>query len=57
MTVLVPLNAFEDSHEVRRIWRPERDRVTGVAITIAIHALIVVAALTAVQVAHPKALQ
>jgi protein TonB len=57
MTVLVPLSAFDNSHGVRRIWRPERDKVTGVAITIAIHALIAAAALTAVQVAHPKVLQ
>jgi protein TonB len=57
MTVLVPLSAFDDSRQVRRIWRPERDKVTGVAITLAIHALIAVATLTAVQVAHPKVLQ
>ncbi len=59
MTVLVPLNAFDDSHEVRRTWRPtlERDKLTGVAITVAIHVLIAVAALTAVEVARPQAMR
>lgn len=59
MTVLVPLNAFDDAHEVRRTWRPalERDKVTGIAITIAIHLLIAAAALTAVQVAKPRVMQ
>lgn len=59
MTVLVPLHAFDDAHEVRRTWRPalERDKVTSVAITVAIHLLIVAAALTAVQVAKPRVMQ
>ena len=59
MTVLVPLNAFDDAHEVRRTWRPalERDKVTGIAITVAIHLLIAAAALTAVQVAKPHVMQ
>lgn len=59
MTVLVPLNAFDDAHQVRRTWRPvlERDKVTGVAITVAIHLLIAAAALTAVQVARPHVMQ
>ena len=59
MTVLVPLNAFDDAHDVRRTWRPalDRDKVTSVAITIAIHLLIAAAALTAVQVARPRVMQ
>jgi protein TonB len=59
MTVLIPLNAFDDAHDVRRTWRPalDRDKVTSVAITIAIHLLIAAAALTAVQVARPHVMQ
>jgi len=59
MTVLVPLNAFDDAHDMRRTWRPalDRDKVTSVAITIAIHLLIAAAALTAVQVARPRVMQ
>ncbi len=59
MTILVPLNAFDDAHDVRRTWRPalDRDKVTSVAITIAIHLLIAAAALTAVQVARPHVMQ
>ena len=59
MTVLVRLNACDGAHEVRRTWRPAfgRDKVAGVAITIAIHLLIAAAALTAVEVAKPRAVQ
>ncbi|HEX4027813.1 MAG TPA: energy transducer TonB [Rhizomicrobium sp.] len=59
MTVLIPLNAFDDAHDVRRTWRPalDRDKVTSVAITIAIHLLVAAAALTAVQVARPHVMQ
>ena len=59
MTLLVPLNAFDDAHEVRRTWRPslDRDKATSIAITVGIHLLIAAAALTAVQVARPKVMQ
>ena len=59
MTVLARLNACDGAHEVRRIWRPAfgRDKVAGVAITVAIHLLIAAAALTVVEVAKPRAVQ
>jgi periplasmic protein TonB len=59
MTLQVPLNAFDGAHAVRRTWRPslDRDKLTGVAITVAIHMLIAVAALTAVEVARPQAMR
>lgn len=56
MTVLVPPHRFDGAHRLRRGWRPaaERDKVTSIAITIAIHLVIVAAALTAVRVARPQ---
>ncbi|HEY0265465.1 MAG TPA: energy transducer TonB [Rhizomicrobium sp.] len=59
MTVLVPLNHFDKSHAVRRTWKPalDRDRLTGIVVTIAVHGLILVAALTAVHVSHTKVMQ
>jgi len=56
MTVLVPPRSFDGAHGLRRAGGPvfERDKVTSVAITIAIHLLIVAAALTAVRVARPQ---
>lgn len=59
MTVLVPRNAFDNAHAVRRHWRPAMDRakVTSLAITVAIHLLLAAAALTAVEVAKPRVVQ
>ena len=59
MTVSYPLQAFEKSRALRpaRENLPERDRLVSIAITIAVHVLIAVAALTTVQVVRPKVLQ
>ena len=59
MTVSYSLRAFEKSRALRpaRESLPERDRLIGIAITIAVHVLIVVAALTTVQVVRPKVVQ
>jgi protein TonB len=59
MTVPYPLDAFDNAHVVRRIWRPrlDRDKLTSIGITIAIHAVIVAAALTAVHVAPLRVMQ
>jgi periplasmic protein TonB len=59
MSLLVPQNAFDDFHEARhsRPWRLERDKLTGIAITAAIHLVIAAAALTAVEVAKPHVTQ
>jgi protein TonB len=59
MTVSYPLQAFEQSRVLRaeRESQPERDRLVSIAVTIAVHVLIAVAALAAVQVVHPKAMQ
>ena len=59
MTIAFQPHAFDDTHVVRRTWRLvlERDRLTGIAITVAIHVLIAAAALTAVQVAKPQMMQ
>jgi len=58
MTVLVPLRAFDGAHKMRRA-RPAfpRDKLTSIAITVAIHLLIAVAGLTVVQLAKPQAMQ
>jgi protein TonB len=59
MTVSYPLDAFEHSrpaHLPRRIL-PERDRLASIAITIAVHALIAIGALTTVHVVHPKVME
>jgi TonB family protein len=59
VTIPVPLNAFDDAHEVRRRWELplDHDKMVGIAITIAVHLLIAAAALTAVQVATPHVMQ
>ena len=59
MTVSYPLDAFDHGQAVRRSRRPAMDggKLTAIAITVAIHVLILVAALTAVHVARPKAMQ
>ena len=59
MTVSYPPRAFEKSRALPlpRENRPERDRLAGIAITIAVHVLIAVAALTTVQVVRPRMMQ
>jgi protein TonB len=57
MTVLVPPSAFDDVREPRRLLPFDRDRATGMAVTIAIHFLIALAALSAVRVATPRTAQ
>ena len=59
MTVLFPPDAFDHSHAVRPRPRPRLDRakLVSIGITIAIHALILVGALTAVQVSHTRVMQ
>jgi protein TonB len=59
MTVPYRLDAFDNAHAVRRSGRPalDRDKLTSIGITIAIHVVIAVAALTVVHVARPKVMQ
>src|ERR1700748_1478214 len=59
MTLSYSLQAFEKSRVLRpaREGLPERDRLVWLAITIAVHVLIAVAALTTVQVVRPKVMQ
>jgi protein TonB len=59
MTVSYSVRAFEKSRALRpaREGLPERDRLVSVAITIAVHVLIAVAALTTVQVVRPRVMQ
>jgi len=59
MTVSYSLRAFEKSRALRPVREslPERDRLVGIAITIAVHVLIAVAALTTVQVVRPRMMQ
>src|ERR1700750_1548909 len=59
MTVSYSLRAFEKSRALRPAPEslPERDRLVGIAITIAVHVLIAVAALTTVQVVRPRMMQ
>ncbi len=59
MTVPYPLDVFDNAHVVRRTWRPplDRDKLTSIGITIAIHAVIVAAALTAGHVAPLRVMQ
>jgi protein TonB len=56
---MVPLDTFRDAGDARRGWYPalDRDKATGIVITVAIHFVIAVAALTAVQVARPHMVQ
>ena len=59
MTVLFPPEAFDQAHSVRPRPRPglDRARLVSIGITIAIHALILVGALTVVQVSHTRVMQ
>src|SRR6185503_14001176 len=59
MTVSYPRQAFEKSRALRieRENLPERDRLVSIAVTIAVHVLIAVAALTTVHVVRPKVMQ
>ena len=59
MTVPYPLDAFDNAQLVRR--RPrlalDRDKLTSVGITAAVHIVILAMALTAVHVARPRVMQ
>jgi periplasmic protein TonB len=59
MTVSYSPQAFEKSRVLRPAGEslPERDRLVSIAITIAVHGLIAIAALTTVQVVRPKVMQ
>jgi periplasmic protein TonB len=59
MTVSYSPQAFEKSRVLRPAGEslPERDRLVSIAITIAVHVLIAIAALTTVQVVRPKVMQ
>ena len=59
MTVPFPLDAFEHSQPVRqkRRSRIDTDKLTGIAVTIAVHIVILAMALTAVHVARPKVMR
>jgi protein TonB len=59
MTVQFPLDAFDHARSVRPRPRPGPDRakLVSIGITIAVHALILVGALTVVQVSHTRVMQ
>lgn len=63
MTVPFSLDAFDHARPVRASRRPRRDggkfadKLTGIGITFAVHAVILALALTAVHVAHPKVMR
>ena len=60
MTVPFPLDAFDDARPVRRkLQRPkvDGDKLTGIAITIAVHVVILAMALTAVHVTRTRVMQ
>jgi len=60
MTVPFPLDAFDVARPVRRkrrVSRLDTDRLAGIAVTIAVHVVILGLALTAVHVARPKVMQ
>lgn len=59
MTVPYPLDAFETAQPVRRVRAPKfnRDKLISVGITVAVHAVVLAMALTAVHVARPKVMQ
>ena len=59
MTVPFPLDAFDHAHAVRPKPRPgfDRAKLISIGITIAIHVVIVIGALTAVHVARPRVMQ
>jgi TonB family protein len=59
MTVSFPLDAFDHAHSVRPKPRLALDRakLVSIGITIAVHALILLGALTVVQVSHTSVMQ
>ena len=59
MTVPFPLDAFDHAHGVRPRTRPAFDRakLVSIGITIALHILMGIAALTVVHVSHTKVMQ
>jgi periplasmic protein TonB len=59
MTVPFPLNHFDHAHPLRTSLKPQLDRgkLASVALTIAFHAVILAAALTAVHVSHSQVMQ
>ena len=63
MTVPFPLDAFDHAKPVRRMrrLRPDggkfADKLSGIGITLAVHAVILAMALTAVHVARPKVMR
>lgn len=56
MTLSYPLQSFDRARPVgaARPNRSERDQLVSIAITVAVHVLIAIAALTTVKVVHPK---
>lgn len=59
MTVSFPPGAFETGQPVRRVRPPRfnRDKLTGIGVTVAVHAGILAMALTAVHVVRPRVTQ
>ena len=59
MTLPYPLDAFETAQPVRqhRARRFNRDKLVGIAITLAVHVVILAMALTAVHVSRTKVMQ
>jgi len=60
MTVPFPLDAFDEARPVRPKRQPlnvDTDKLVSIGITVAVHALILAMALTAVHVARPKVMQ
>jgi TonB family protein len=59
VTIPYPLDAFDHHQAVRPRMQPalDRARLVSIAVTIAIHVLIVVAALTVVKVSHTQMMQ
>ncbi|HWU54515.1 MAG TPA: energy transducer TonB [Rhizomicrobium sp.] len=60
MTVPFPLDAFDEGRPLRPRRKPlnvDTDKLVGIGITIAVHAVILALALTAVHVTHTKVLQ
>ena len=59
MTLPFPLDAFETAQPIERVRAPKvnHDKLIGVGITIAVHAVILAMALTAVHVARPRVMQ
>lgn len=59
MTVPFPLDAFDNAQTIRRTPRfsLDHDKLTSIGITLAIHVVIVAAALTAVHASHTRVMQ